>query len=60
MSDLRETLEQAVKQMLADGKTDTGFALLGPDKKGTHTLIGAAAVTAVVLAVHRIRKRRSS
>lgn len=37
-------LGQAVKQMLADGKTDAGFALLGPDKKDTFTLIGAAAV----------------
>lgn len=44
MQPLLAALGQAVSKMLADGKTDLGFALLGPDKKGVHTLVGAAAV----------------
>ncbi len=37
-------LSLAVKTMLAEGKADVGVALIGPDKKGAHTLVGAAAV----------------
>lgn len=37
-------LSQAVNKMLAEGKTDLGLALIGPDKDGTYTLVAASAV----------------
>lgn len=49
-------LGQAVKQMLADGKTDAGFALLGPDKSSNYTLVAAAAVADPAAIEKTVRK----
>jgi hypothetical protein len=47
---------QAVSKMIADGTTDLGVAMLGPDKDAAYTLIAAAAVADPAALEKAVRK----